>query len=312
MSVGNAQWDIKSTSWIERSSLIVGEIATEYQNILAGAILGAQTYRADLVLSNSLNSSRHVFNDSVTVSAGVTWSNNLTYEGYTIIAQYTEEKNETSTVLIYSNVTNVWTTIDVFQGRIYSLATFGTWLYVGGQFSSEANQSTSLAIYDLVRNNTNIRIHGVTGKLEIDEYNVTKTQKKSFTNVAENNYPGTVNVIKPHPDGKKVLIGGKFSKVGMLDCEAVCAIDPSTLQWDPIALSLTGTAYDMIISTSGEFKKIIVVGDLSVQNQPPTAIASVTDEADNWSTVMSSDQLSGIPNTIVSSVDNEIVVAGTR
>ncbi|KAI7880797.1 cortical protein marker for cell polarity-domain-containing protein [Mucor mucedo] len=284
MSVGNAQWNTKLLSWTERSSLVVGEVAIDYQNILAGAILGAQTYRADLVLSSSLNSSRHIFNDSVTVSAGVTWLNNQTYEEHTVIAQYTEEMNETSTVLSYSNVTNAWTTIDVFQGRVYSLATFGTWLYVGGQFSSEATQSISLAIYDLVSNNTNIRIHGVTG---------------------------TVNVIKPHPDGKKVLIGGKFSKVGLLDCEAVCAIDPSTLQWDPIALSLTGTAYDMIIPINEEPQKIIVVGDLRIQNQPATAIASVTDAADNWSTVLSSDQLSGIPNTIISSVDNEVIVAGT-
>lgn len=121
--------------------------------------------------------------------------------------------------------------------------------------------------------------------------------------------PGIVNVIKSHPDGKKVLIGGKFTKVGLLDCEAVCAIDPSTLQWDPIALSLTGTAYDLIVSNS---KKITVVGDLSVQNQATTSIASVSDSDDNWSAVLSSQKLPGIPITIVSSTDNAILVAGTR
>lgn len=167
VSVGNAQWNTQMMTWIERNSLVVGQIATDYNDIFAGAILGAQTYRADLVLSSNLNSSRNIFNGSVIVSAGVTWLNNQTHEENTIIAQYTEETNQTSTVLIHNNVTNTWTTIDLFQGHVYALATFGNWLYVGGQFSSAqvANQSVSLAIYDL-NNNTNIHIQGVTGTIK--------------------------------------------------------------------------------------------------------------------------------------------------
>jgi hypothetical protein len=308
VSFGNAQWNIKSRSWVERSSLVVGQITTDNQNILAGAILGAQTYRADLVVSDNLNSSRSIFNNSVLISAGVTWLNNKTGESNTIIAQVTV-LNQTM-VSVCNNVTGLWSTIDLFQGHVYSLATFGNWLYVGGQFSptKQGNQSASLAIYDLSNNNTNIRIHGVSGQNK----KLLHYTSDSFFETDVNNNPGIVNIIKPHPDGKKVLIGGKFSRVGMLECEAVCAIDPFTLQWDPVALGLTGTAYDIIVSISDNSKTITVVGDLSVQNQPATAIASVSDSADTWSPVLNSNQLSGIPTTVVSSIDNEIIVAGAR
>ncbi|KAG1082897.1 hypothetical protein G6F42_022406 [Rhizopus arrhizus] len=53
LSIGNAVWDMNKTSWVERASLVVGTMAadvTSQQRYLAGALLGAQTYRADLPL----------------------------------------------------------------------------------------------------------------------------------------------------------------------------------------------------------------------------------------------------------------------
>jgi hypothetical protein len=297
LSIGNAQWNLFNNTWIERSSLIVGQIITDDNdgNLIAGNILGAQTYRADLVISSNLNSSRSIFNNSVTISAGVTWINNVTNEPTTIIAGYSNDDdkalNTTLTVVsIYDNKTGQWSTIDYFQGNVYSLATIQNWLYVGGQFTpiQGRNQSASLAIYDLSNNITNIGVHSVTD---------------------ENNNPGIINVIKNHPDGKRLLIGGKFSKVGILDCDAVCVIDPITRQWNPVALGLTGVVYDMITTSNGQ---VTVVGDLNVQNQPAAAIASVSDSSSTWSLNLNTNQLAGTPITAVNSIDNQIIVAGTR
>ncbi|GAA5809418.1 hypothetical protein MFLAVUS_002826 [Mucor flavus] len=291
VSIGNAQWDIRTQEWTERSSLMVGQITTDDQSLFAGSIVGARTYRADLVVSSNLNSSRFIFDHSTIVTAGITWLNNKTSEVATIIAgHHGDESNVTLTgVAIYYNKTGQLVSIDQFRGYVYSLATFEDKLYVGGQFLpiNGRNQSASLAIYDLKNNNSYVAVHGVTD---------------------ENNNPGMVQVIKIHPDGKKVLIGGKFAKVGLLECNAVCAVDPVSRQWTPVALGLTGTVNDIIISS--ENQKITVVGDLSVQNEPTAAIATAIDSQNNWSLAWDKTQLSGIPVSAVDSIDNEIIVAG--
>lgn len=118
-----------------------------------------------------------------------------------------------------------------------------------------------------------------------------------------------VQIIKVHPDGKRVLIGGKFSRVGLLDCDAVCVIDPTTRQWDQVAIGLTGTVNDMVISNRDNKQNIIVFGDLKVQNQP-SSIASIIDSANAWT--VEKNQLPGTPTTAINSVDNGMLVAGSR
>lgn len=164
ISMGNALWSLNNNSWIERSSLIVGQIIfDDDQTYYAGSILGAQTYRTDLVTSSYLPSSRFIFNQSEIITAGVTWINNKTNEPITIIA--TSNNTNSSVVSMYSNGTKSWIDIDSYGGKVLSLATFGNWLYVGGQFTPTQgkNQSASLAIYDLSNNNAIIGVHGVFG-----------------------------------------------------------------------------------------------------------------------------------------------------
>jgi hypothetical protein len=116
-------------------------------------------------------------------------------------------------------------------------------------------------------------------------------------------------VIKIHPDGKRVLIGGQFQKVGLLECDAVCVIDPSTRQWDQVAFGLTGTVNDMVISNNDNNQKVTIVGDLNVQSQP-TTVASISNSANTWA--LEANSLPGIPITAVSSIENEIIVSGSR
>jgi hypothetical protein len=164
LSIGNALWDINKKSWIERESLIVGNIAadvTKQQRYFAGALLGAQTYRADLVTSNNFTTSSVVLNQSSVITAGVTWINNQTrpFTSVTIIAAYNQN---TTTVSMYSK--KAWTLIDVFNGKVNTLAAFQNKLFVGGQFSSMQNRSASLAMYDLTSNNKMITVSGALGK----------------------------------------------------------------------------------------------------------------------------------------------------
>lgn len=292
-SVGNALWSTSNDSWIERSSFIVGQISAiinnDQQKFYAGSIMGAQTYRADLVTSSNLDASRFTFNNAEVITAGVTWINNATNDAVTIISRTNATTTNTSLVSMYSKSSKAWVDIDSFQGQVYTLATFNNWLYVGGQFTPQTakNQSSSLAIYDLASNNRAIGVQSV---------------------LDNNNNPGTVKVIKIHPDGKRVLIGGQFSRVGLLDCDAVCVIDPKTRQWDQVAIGMTGTVNDILTSNSDNKQKITVIGDLKVQNQQSN-MANLLDSADTWATA--SNQLPGMPTTVINSVDEGILVAGS-
>lgn len=136
---------------------------TKQQRYFAGALLGAQTYRADLVTSNNLTASSVVLNQSSIITAGVTWMNNQTrpFTPVTIIAAYNQN---TTTVRMYSK--KIWTLIDVFNGKVNTLAAFQNKLFVGGQFPSMQNQSASLAMYDLASNNSMITVSGALGKVK--------------------------------------------------------------------------------------------------------------------------------------------------
>lgn len=136
---------------------------TKQQRYFAGALLGAQTYRADLVTSNNLTTSSVVLNQSSIITAGVTWINNQTrpFTTVTIIAAYNQN---TTTVSMYSN--KIWTLIDVFNGKVNTLAAFQNKLFVGGQFPSMQNRSASLAMYDLASNNRMVTVSGALGKIK--------------------------------------------------------------------------------------------------------------------------------------------------
>ena len=97
--------------------------------------------------------------------------------------------------------------------------------------------------------------------------------------------------------------------MGLLDCAALCALDPSTRQWDDIAIGLSGTVNDIITYNIDNDQKVTVIGNLMVQNQP-TSIASVSNTASTWTA--EANQLPGTPFTAVNSVNNEIIFAGSR
>lgn len=65
---------------------------------------------------------------------------------------------------MYSN--KIWTLIDVFNGKVNTLAAFQNKLFVGGQFPSMQNRSASLAMYDLASNNRMVTVSGALGKVK--------------------------------------------------------------------------------------------------------------------------------------------------
>ncbi|KAL9548227.1 hypothetical protein MBANPS3_005789 [Mucor bainieri] len=294
LSMGNAVWDINKKSWIERESFIVGSMTTDItqqqQRYVAGALLGAQTYRADLVTSNHLSTaSSVVLNQSSVITAGVTWMNNQTNPRtpVTIIAAYNRQ-NTTTTVSMYDN--RVWTLVDVFQGQVKSLAAFENKLLVGGQFQPTQNRSASLAMYDLGNQN---KILPLGGPLDT------------------NGNPGTVNTIKIHPDGKRIVIGGQFSRVGSFDCDAVCVMDPNVRQWNALALGLSGTIYDIVTYPGQEGQKLTAIGNLQIQSNP-TNFATLFNADTFWTATSqsTSNPLPGVPTTAVNGLESDILVAG--
>ncbi|KAL7326618.1 hypothetical protein PS15p_208924 [Mucor circinelloides] len=291
LSIGNAVWDMNKASWIERASLVVGTMAadvTNQQRYLAGALLGAQTYRADLVTSNNLSASLVVLNQSSAImTAGVTWMNNQTrpFTSVTIVAAQ-DPQNATTTVSMYMN--KAWTVIDVFQGQVNSLAAFDNKLLVGGQFQPTQNRSASLAMYDLANQNKMLTLGGP---------------------LDANGNPGIVHTIKIHPDGKRIVIGGQFTRVGSFDCDAVCVMDPRIRQWNTLALGLSGTIYDIVTFAGQDGQRLTAVGDLKIQGNP-THVATLSNTDTFWTTQSNTDAVPGVPTMAVNGLESDILIAG--
>lgn len=235
LSIGNALYDTITKSWIERPSLLVGDIvySTEHgpSRFIAGALQGAQTHRANVMTTYH---SFDVLSDEL-VTAGVTWTDNNVSRA--IVAGYTPSFNTTH---VYMQESNGWRMLGTLQGQVYSLATFDNRLYVGGHYAH--TQSPSLTVYDLL---SGVEVEGISGAF------------------SKGGSPGTVHVIKRHPDGKHVLIGGQFSRVGSLDCDGVCVLDPEVRQWNPLVMGVTGTVLDMVVDAN----QITMVGELNIQTE---------------------------------------------
>ncbi|KAI8885682.1 hypothetical protein K501DRAFT_322254 [Backusella circina FSU 941] len=295
LSIGNALWNVTNGRWDERNSLLVGSIVTDHSvnnsmRLYCGNILGAQSYRTDVVVSSQL-SSRTLLSTSEpsSVSAGVYWNDTLNNATVPIIARrvFNNSASEFTAVTLLKNGT--WEDIGSFDGHIYSLTVFKNWLYIGGQFRSISggNNSISLTIYDL-ENKTTVSVSPVT---------------EGSSN------PGYVKIIKVHPNGKDILIGGYFSKIGAFDCTTVCMFNPSSRQWTSLGVGLTGTANDLIVSQQGQPSKIIALGDLAIGATKMIA-ATISDQDTTWASYASSMQINGIPQISVSISNDQTIIAG--
>lgn len=126
-----------------------------------------------------------------------------------------------------------------------------------------------------------------------------------------NGNPGIVNTIKIHPDGKRIVIGGQFTRVGLFDCDAICVMDPNVRQWNNLALGLSGTIYDIITYPGQDGQKLTAVGNLQIQNNP-TNFATLSGTDTLWVTQSNADQLPGIPITAINGLEADILIAGKR
>jgi hypothetical protein len=112
-----------------------------------------------------------------------------------------------------------------------------------------------------------------------------------------------------HPNGKDILIGGRFSNVGSFDCATVCMFSPTTRQWTSLGVGLSGTVNDLIISQQDQPSKIVALGDLIVGGTKVTA-ATISDQDTTWSSYGM--QINGIPQTSVSISNDQTIIAGYR
>lgn len=241
-------------------------MANTSNHLIAGALRGAQTHRANVVTPTY----RFALLDDQIMTAGVTWVESDGSLG--IVAGYAPSMNITT---VYIQESSGWRTLDTFQGQVYSLVTFNNRLYVGGHYAHV--QSPSLAVNDLISGAKLDDISGV------------------FVNGGN---PGTVYVIKMHADGKRVLIGGRFSRVGSLDCYGVCVLDPVVRQWNPLVEGVTGTVFDMVADS----KQVTVVGELNIQSET-VKMAHVVGNDIRINNRM--DTIPGTPVTVVNGALNE-------
>ncbi|CEG69230.1 hypothetical protein RMATCC62417_05336 [Rhizopus microsporus] len=279
---GVAQWSIQSNSWENTSSLIIGDLKAVLSNgsqtVLIGNQLNAETYRADFATLSSSQLIPYTFDDNDTfypvyITAGTVDNKNSTF-----VSEHFASDNITR-ILAFSN--NKWVLVDEVQGYVRSMLAINNYLCVGGRFQS--NGTTSFSLYDINMNFTKIPIHGI----------------------FYNNQPGAINVIKSYPDGKSILVGGSFTRVGSLECDAVCLLDIRTLQWNRVAFGLNGTVCDMLVSNR---RDITIFGDFKAHQNNAT-VFKLNDQANIWS--VNTNSLPGIPTSAIVEGDNHtFIVSG--
>jgi hypothetical protein len=269
-SLGNALYDISTQSWIERPSLLIGDIVSSVTAaspyLIAGSLRGAQSHRANAMIPNH----RFVSFDDQIITAGVIWTQSK-QSSLAIVAGYAPSTKITT---VYIQQSSEWRAIDTFQGQVYSLATLDNRLYVGGHYTNA--QSPSLTVYDLL---SGTKVEGIGGV---------------FVN---GDTPGTVYVIKIHIDGKQVLVGGQFSRIGSLDCYSVCVLDPVVQQWSSLSESMSGAVFDMAVNT----KQVTVVGELKIQSETAKMVHIVDNQVRVNSKIGA---IPGVPVTVVNGAVN--------
>ncbi|KAI9484647.1 cortical protein marker for cell polarity-domain-containing protein [Zychaea mexicana] len=297
-SFGNAAWNITERQWAQPKSLIVGQLVSshalnETTQILAGGILGAQTYRADdaavmdvqQIWSPYTLASNSPING--TVHAGVFW-HNVTSDGQNktvvIMGGRFTTNNNVSNLALYQDGT--WRGLGELDGEVSSLHILRDTLYIGGRFHGTVGDTrvTSFAIYDLAHQ-TAQDVGSVYG--------------------SEQGSPGTVNVIQSQPDGTVVFIGGDFASVGSMHCTSVCKLDTQTRQWNQVAPGISGQVRDIAAANN----QVTVVGDIAVNNNP--TFAARTQDSSSWTAMSSSDAISGTPSAVLNGPSN-VIVAGSN
>lgn len=126
-----------------------------------------------------------------------------------------------------------------------------------------------------------------------------------------NGNPGIVNTIRIHPDGKRIMIGGQFTRVGLFDCDAICIMDPNVRQWNNLALGLSGTIYEIITYPGQDEQKLTAVGNLQIQSTPAN-FATLSDKDAFWTPQAEINQLPGAPTTAINGLQTEILIAGRK
>ncbi|RCI06967.1 hypothetical protein CU098_013732 [Rhizopus stolonifer] len=283
-SGGSGQWDIIRGTWVNTPFLLLGNIEMVYsdalQTVIVGNQLNAETYQANMVNLNSSRLATSLFDHQTQFYPTTITAGTMTEWNATIVAGHFTDGNITR--ILISNNSSGWTLVDEFQGQVYHLAEYHQRLYVGGNFRSD--QSVSFTIYDLT-NNTKISTHSV----------------------LDNSNPGTVTSIRAHPDGKSLLIGGNFSRINSLSCNAICMLDFDTLKWSPVAMDLSGVVYDIAVSENND---VVVLGDLHVQNSN-THMATLKNQASTWE-AYGDVYFPGNPtNFIKGTTSNTFIVAGS-
>ncbi|KAI9323395.1 cortical protein marker for cell polarity-domain-containing protein [Dichotomocladium elegans] len=293
LRVGNAVWSKSDKQWTDRTSLVVGTVTANISTstsiqILAGRLLGAQTYRADGASSFNRNNvlAYHFGNDmNIKINSGVFWHNTTNGQNTTVViigGRFNTTSVNIKSLGLYQE--DVWTNLGNLDGEVKSLVLIGNILYIGGQFTGTIGQtarSVSFAIYDL------------SSGMSRDVGNV----------YGPGGIPGTINTVRAQPDGTAIYIGGNFSSVGSLSCPSVCKLNTQTNQWNAVALGISGEVYDLAVNND----QIIAVGDISV-GSTRTAVARMDTQGNTW-TAMSMGS-TGIPTAVLSGLNQEAVVAG--
>ncbi|KAF7727896.1 hypothetical protein EC973_006895 [Apophysomyces ossiformis] len=281
-SSGNANWSLTASQWLEPSSLIVGSVASSYvPNIesqwITGDIRSAQTYRGDIIALDDKSAYPFIFDsDRNIINAGLFWND-------TIILGGRFRVGNTSNLAIFENGT--WSQIQPLFGEVYALAIHDNHLYIGGNFTglSAEGEISSFAVYDLAKR-VNVALPGI---------------------YAENGSPGSVNAIEIDPDSQTVYVGGNFAKAGSLNCASVCALQPSTLQWNTVANGLSGSVQKM----SALNGQVIIAGVLQVNGQT-AFIARLDQQKPAWNIANHIDI--GLPTALLQGQDQQVYLAGQR
>ncbi|KAK6203196.1 cortical protein marker for cell polarity-domain-containing protein, partial [Scheffersomyces amazonensis] len=259
-------WDNTIQSWITNGNyqLNISQATNvgSQQQIIGGQSFNIMDwYSNDQAYINS-SSSFNSFNFQVdSTSSNSSEINNSYYVNNTlsIIGGKFQTSNIQNIAFIYNSTNNgsVTDLDNITWGQNTTIETLyvdstGEYLFIGTNGPVEVNNNniTGVVIYDLMNNTFT-----------------------SFQPAELSNQDGSiieVNSIVLYDSGSKLLVGGKFSQAGSLDCSGLCVYDLVNTRWinpqnDNSNGTVSGTVTDIKFYSSNN---VLISGNLTVNNNP--------------------------------------------
>ncbi|KAH8828412.1 cortical protein marker for cell polarity-domain-containing protein [Flagelloscypha sp. PMI_526] len=207
------------------------------------------------------------------VFAGAFWTNSsaknseMTVIGGNFSFLATGSNSFAQGVAVYNPDASTITALQGSQvnGTVRSLLVDGSLLYIGGQFTIQGTDANGFAIYDLAQ----------------QQWSMTGVQALQAT---AGSSVLVRSISKSNAKANSIIVAGSFAKAGSLGCNAICLLDISSKQWNPLGGGIQGEVSTVGYSGNNQ-DNLVAAGSLALSDNTAANVAQFVFANSSWSAV---------------------------